>query len=615
MSVPQNIVLVALTARGGELAQALAKGFPGAEVHGLASRVDGVDVTFADTAAHLCQLFAAGRPIVGICAAGILIRILAPVLGDKQSEPAVVALAEDGSATVPLLGGHHGANDLARAIAKETGGKAAITTAGDIGLGIALDNPPPGWTIANVGRAKDVAAALLAGDPVSLSVEAGDADWLEQAGLPFAEGPPGIRVTDRDAAEDETDLVYHPPVLAVGVGCERGADPAELTALVDETLASAGLAPGAVACVVSLDVKANEAAVHAVAAHMNVPARFFPADRLEAETPRLANPSDVVFAEVGCHGVSEGAALAAVGADGELIVTKRKSARTTCALARAPKPFDGRAVGVKQGRLTVVGIGPGSEAWRTPAVTRAISGADEVVGYRLYLDLVDTLIAGKPRHDSALSEEEARVRIALDLAADGKHVALVCSGDAGIYALATLAFELLDREDRADWNRSDIRVEPGVSAIQAAAARIGAPIGHDFCTISLSDLLTPWAEIRKRLEAAAAGDFVVALYNPVSKRRRTQLAEAQQILAAARPPKTPVVLARNLGRDGETIDVITLAELTPDHADMLTLVLIGNSQTRFIERGEGRWVYTPRGYAAKMAGTPPNPTEETICAS
>ena len=211
------------------------------------------------------------------------------------------------------------------------------------------------------------------------------------------------------------------------------------------------------------------------------------------------------------------------------------------------------------------------------------------------------MITGKPRHDSALSEEEARVRIALDKAAEGKNVALVCSGDAGIYALATLTFELLDRENRADWNRLEIRVEPGVSAIQAAAARVGAPIGHDFCTISLSDLLTPWEEIVKRLEAAAVGDFVVALYNPVSSRRRTQLRTAQKVLVAARPVDTPVVLARNLGREGESVDVITLGELKPDHADMLTLILIGNSQTRLTKRGESCWVYTPRGYATKLA--------------
>jgi len=598
-----NPVFVALTGTGARLAAGLAPAFPGAEVHGLQGRVDSADLSFTDTAKHLRGLFAEGRPIIGVCAAGILIRLLAPCLADKRREPPVVAMAEDGSVAVPLLGGHRGANALARALAEATGGTAAVTTAGDIGLGFALDDPPAGWAVANPEKAKDVAAALLADQPVGLIVEAGAASWLLEAGLVFGDGgAPGIRVTDRAIAAEEADLVLHPPVLAVGVGCERGTAPGELAGLVDGTLADHGLAPAAVACVVSLDLKADEAAVHAVADRLGVPARFFSARELEAETPRLANPSDVVFAEVGCHGVAEGAALAAAGAAGSLIVEKRKSARATCAVARAPSLIDAASIGRRQGRLTVVGIGPGADAWRTPAVTRALSEADEVVGYGLYLDLVEEVIAGKPRHDSKLSEEEARVRIALDRAAAGHHVALVCSGDAGIYALATLAFELLDREDRADWNRLRIDVEPGVSAVQAAAARIGAPIGHDFCTISLSDLLTPWTEIERRLRAAADGDFVVALYNPVSRRRRTQLAEAQRILAAEWPPDTPVVLARNLGRDAETIEVIRLEDLTPDHADMLTLVLIGNSQTRCVERGVGRWVYTPRGYAKKMEG-------------
>jgi len=143
-------------------------------------------------------------------------------------------------------------------------------------------------------------------------------------------------------------------------------------------------------------------------------------------------------------------------------------------------------------------------------------------------------------------------------------------------------------------------VEPGISAFQAAAARIGAPVGHDFCLISLSDLLTPWAVIERRLKAAAEGGFVVSFYNPVSKRRRTQLAEARDILLSKRSPDTPVVLARQLGRADERIDVIRLADLTPDHADMLTLVLVGGEDTRVIERGQNRWVYTPRGYGGKM---------------
>ena len=483
--------------------------------------------------------------------------------------------------------------------------RAALTTAGDVRFSLALDDPPAGWRIANPEAAKGVAAALLAGEPVSLEVTAGDAGWLTESPAAFADGGArAVRVTERAVADPGPDLVLHPPVLALGVGCERGVAADELVVLALETLDTAGLARDAVACVVSLDVKADEAAVHAVARALDVPARFFAAAELETLTPRLANPSDVVFRAVGCHGVAEGAALAAAGPEGTLVVEKTGSpepTRATCAVAKAARDMDGAAVGQPQGCLTVVGIGPGARDWRTPEATRALAEADHVVGYRLYLDLVADLIGGKHRHDSALSEEEARARLALDLAAEGNAVALVSSGDAGIYALATLVFELLDREDRAEWNRVAVSVAPGVSAFQAAAARTGAPVGHDFCAISLSDLLTPWADIERRLKAAAEGDFVVALYNPVSKRRRKHLAAARDILLAHRPPETPVILARNLGRDGEETTVIRLADLQPDHADMLTMVLVGSSRTVHMRRGVGDWVYTPRGYGGKMS--------------
>jgi cobalt-precorrin 5A hydrolase/precorrin-3B C17-methyltransferase len=593
--------LIVLNLKGAALAARLGSQLESAEVHGLAGRVTQVDVLFTDTMAHLRQLFTEGRPIIGFCAAGILIRAVAPLLNDKRDEPPVVAVSDDGLSIVPLLGGHHGANQLARRIAAITGGTAAITTAGDVSLGIALDEPPAGWHLANPEAAKGLTAALLAGKPVGLSIDAGKADWLEpiRSRLDGKTKSPRIHVTDRKITRDETALTFHPPVLALGLGCERGADANELLKLIDDSLARAGLAPEAIACVASLDLKMDEAAMTAVAQRLNRPLRFFDATQLEAETPRLANPSETVFKAVGCHGVAEAAALAAAGPLATLVVAKTKSARATCAIARSLSLIDPSSVGRARGQLTIVGIGPGSDAWRTPEASAALHEADDVVGYGLYLKLVAPLIAGKRRHESALSEEEARVRKALDLAAEGKRVALVSSGDAGIYALAALAFELLDREDRADWNRMVLSVAPGVSALQAAAARIGAPLGHDFCAISLSDLLTPWEDIERRLKAAAEGDFVLALYNPASQRRREQLLKARDILRKARPADTPVILARNLGRLGESIEVIDLDTLSPDLVDMLTLVMIGSSQTRLIRRGQGRWVYTPRGYARK----------------
>jgi len=634
---PDSVALIALNPSGLALARRLQPLLPGSVVHGLSGRAEGADRIFSDTMSHLRALFVAGTPIAGVCAAGILIRAVAPLLGDKQREPAVVAIAEDGSVAIPLLGGHHGANRIARAIAGATEGVAAITTAGDVRLGFGLDDPPAGWRVANPSAAKAVTAALLANEAVGLHVEAGDPSWLQASGARFSDGAdvrvlitdrafpltptlsrgeressgaseacrlsPRERVGVRDRSSiSERTLVLHPPVLALGVGCERGCEAAELIDLARRTLADSGIAEGAVACVVSLDLKADERAMQALAATLGVPARFFPAPELEAEAHRLANPSGVVFREVGCHGVAEGAALAAAGPDGELVAQKVRSRRATCAVARARRDIDPGTVGRARGRLSIVGIGPGSPGWRTDELVRAIAAATDVVGYGLYLDLIADLIGDRRRHTSALSEEEARVRLALDLAAEGRRVALVCSGDAGIYALAALAFEVLDRDDRPEWNRLAIDVVPGISALQAAAARAGAVIGHDFCAISLSDLLTPWPEIERRLRAAADSDFVVALYNPVSQRRRTQLVAARDILLAVRPPQTPVVLARNLGREGETVRITDLQALSPDDVDMLTLVLVGSSRTRAVTRGTHRFVYTPRGYAAKRAG-------------
>ena len=593
------IAVICVTPAALAVARHIVAALPEARLHGLAGRIDDADVVFTDTKAHAGALFKAGSAIVGVCAAGILVRAVAPHLRDKQAEPAVIAVAPDGSSAVPLLGGHHGANQLARQVAAILGGHAAITTAGDLTLGVALDEPPPGWHVANPAAAKPVAAALLAGEPVRLEVEAGDADWL--AHLPFvSEAEPAVRVTDHAVMAEDRELLLNPPVLALGVGCERDCDPAELAGLVNDVLEAEALAPGAIACVASVDLKIDERAVLDLARCLGVPARFFTAGRLNQEAPRLKNPSDIVLKEIGCPGVAEGAALAAAGAEAELIVAKTKSRRATVAIARAAHAIDAGAVGRGPGRLFVVGIGPGTADMRSPAASAAIAAATDLVGYGLYLDLLATAAAGKTRHQSDLGAEADRARKALDLAGQGKSVALVCSGDAGIYALATLVFELIEREANPAWRGTEITVVPGISALQAAAARAGAPVNHDFCTISLSDLLTPWETIEKRLHAAAAADFVVCFYNPVSKRRRDQLTRARDILLSARPPETPVILARQLGRPEESVRFVALGELRAEDADMLTMVVVGSSESRRLAFGGRDWVYTPRGYAKKL---------------
>jgi cobalt-precorrin 5A hydrolase/precorrin-3B C17-methyltransferase len=562
----------------------------------LGGEVVGRDAGVAHT---LRNTFLDARPIIAVMAAGAVIRMLAPLLADKQSEPPVVCVSEDGSAVVPLLGGHHGANILARRIGELLNAKPAITTAGDLRFGVALDEPPGGWRLTNPGTAKSAMARALAGTRFRA-----EGEWAEQASWlrDFPLNGDGESVLHFTTVQLETDdPVFAPQVHCVGIGCERGADAAEIEALLRETLADTNISSASIAGVWSIDVKADEAGLAAASlASAGSPVRFFTAERLEEEAPRLANPSDIVFAEVGCHGVAEGAALAAAGKGGELIVTKRKSARATVAIVRAAAPIVEPA-GRARGSLAVVGIGPGQALWRSPEVSRMVGAASDLVGYGLYLDLLGPLADGKTRHDYALGAEEERVRVAMELAGEGRAVALVCSGDAGIYAMATLVFELLDSGNLSDGaKRIAIEVSPGISALQAAAARAGAPLGHDFCTISLSDLLTPWEDIKQRVKTAAEGDFVIAFYNPVSRKRRTQLAYARDELLNHRPADTPVILATNLGREGETIRTVPLCELQVDDVDMLTVVIVGSSNTRTARTGEGReWVFTPRGYSAK----------------
>ncbi len=591
-----------LDARQNALARRIATVLPGATIHGPAALEGTADVAYQRLGPHLAALFRAGTPIVGICAAGILIRLLGPHLADKGVEPPVLAVSDDGQSVVPLLGGHHGANRLARTLADALGAHAAITTAGDTALGFALNAPPAGWRLSEGARVKAVTAALLAGEPVRLVGEAASVDWLTAGGAPFADhGRLTVRITERRPAHDDdvADVTLHPTVLALGLGCERGCAPDELIGLAERTLVTSGLAPEAVACVASLDLKADEPAVSAVADWLGVPLRLFDAPALERETPRLTAPSDVVFRAVGCHGVAEAAALACAGANGTLVQPKTKSARGTCAIARAPAIIEPERYGRGRGRVTVVGIGPGARAWRTPGADAAIAGATDLVGYSRYLDLLGAPPPGCARHAYPIGAEEERCRAALALAAEGRRVALVSSGDAGVYGMASLLFELLDGSDAdPQWSGIQLAVEPGISALQAAAARAGAPMGHDFCAISLSDLLTPWPAIARRLRAAAEADFVVALYNPASGRRRIQLTQARAILAAHRPPDCPVVVARNLGREGEAVSITTLDDLDTDAVDMLTVIVVGSSQTRRIDRGGRAWLYTPRGYGA-----------------
>lgn len=248
------------------------------------------------------------------------------------------------------------------------------------------------------------------------------------------------------------------------------------------------------------------------------------------------------------------------------------------------------------GRVAIVGLGPGLLEWMTPEAKAAIEASSDVVGYAPYIERL-ALRPNQRVHASGNRVERVRARLALALAAEGRTVAVVSGGDPGVFAMAAAMFEAIEEEP--EWLKLAITVSPGVTAMQAAAARLGAPLGHDFCAISLSDNLKPWSIIERRLKGAAEADFVIALYNPASSARSQRLAEAFDLLRAAKSAATPVAFARAVGRADEKLTLTTLGEADASLADMSTLVIVGSSETRFIAReGAPAWMLTPRSYGA-----------------
>jgi cobalt-precorrin 5A hydrolase / precorrin-3B C17-methyltransferase len=585
------------------IAKTISKVFPGSQIYGLVDRTSDTDINFSNFGETLRELFATETPIIAICAAGIIIRTLAPLLSDKRAEPPVLAVAEDGSAVVPLLGGLHGVNDLAREIAAALGVQPAITTTGDIRFRTALLSPPQGYYLANPEDAKTFISNLLAGAKVQLE---GAANWLSESNLPLAQPAPTgatpteriapeakltIRVTEKAIVPTPDCLVYHPQIAAFALTNLSYVEPEIAISYVQQILENADLAAASVAGFFALKHDMGNPTLEAISQFFKVPVRLLNLPELvEFDTVKLIQYNscfDVTAAQI---------SLTAAGANSQLIAYDRTNA-FSCAIALATEPIDPSAIGVSRGKLAIVGTGPGGAPWMSPEVKEILREATDWVGYKFYLDLAGTLREGQNRHDSDNREEIDRARFALDLAASGKSVAVVSSGDPGIFAMAAAVFEAIDFDAKPEWEGIDIRVAPGISAMQAAAAAIGAPLGHDFCVISLSDILKPWEVIEQRISAAAAADLVMAFYNPISKQRIWQLGRAIEILLETRDAKTPVVLGRNLGRSGQSVRVCTLGEFQPEDADMRTLVIVGSSQTRIIPRKFGDiWVYTPRRY-------------------
>lgn len=570
MMTPPAIVI--LGAGALDTARRIQARYPGARVHGLASRAD-ADVPFDELGAHLRELYARGLPIVALCAAGIVIRCLAPALADKGVEPPVLAVAEDGSAVVPLLGGLTGVNVIAREIAECVGVAPAITTSGELRFGACVLNPPEGYALADLAQGKRFVSDLLAGASTRID---GAAPWLDDVALPRdAAAAHAIRVTPDAWRGARDELVIHPRSVVVGVAADAVHAGEALAARIDAMLDAQGLARLALAAIVAPASAIGDAALEAAASTLDVPLRFVDSDR---------------------DGNAAADAATLLGRALRVAHTLRgESHGLACAVAS--QPVDPATLGRARGRLTVLGLGPGAAAWLTPAARAALADATDILGYTTYVNMAGPFRADQRVHGTDNREEMQRARHAFELAAEGRRVAVVSSGDPGVFAMAAAVLEALDEARDPQWAAVDLRVEPGISASLATAAQAGAPLGHDFCAISLSDNLKPWDVIETRLQHAAQADLVMAFYNPISRARPWQLDRALDIVRAHRAADTVVVLGRDIGRPGATLATTTLGALRSDQVDMRTMVIVGSSTTRRFAIGNAReWVYTPRWY-------------------
>jgi cobalt-precorrin 5A hydrolase / precorrin-3B C17-methyltransferase len=562
------IGLVAVTHTGRKAAGQLAGTWPDAR------RYDG------ETAASaLPRAFAECDAIVCFLAVGATVRLIAPLLRGKGRDPGVVCVDEALRYAVPVLGAHGGgANELARRVEQALGAEPVITTGSDAAGAVGLDEfgADLGFTVEPGSDLAAVGTAILSGERVTFTA---DAEWplpplppnVVRTDRPEP-GVPAVVVTDLKNISAERTVVLRPPSLIVGAGSSRGVAAAEIGELIDDVLGDLGVSPKSVRYIATADVKADEPGLQAAAAIRGWSVVTFPAARLAAvEVP---NPSEVVRRAVGTPSVAEAAAL--IDPDATLLGAKRSSAHATVAVARC-RP---------RGRLTVIGIGPGARDLMTPRAVAALRRAAVVAGLDSYLEQVaDLLRPGTLVLASGLGAEQERAAEAVAQARAGRAVALIGSGDAGVYAMGSPALELAGGD-------IDVTVVPGVTAALAAAAVLGAPLGHDHVMISLSDLHTAWPVIERRITAAAEGDLVTCFYNPASAKRTWQLRRALELLAAHRPPATPVGLVRDATRPGQVVSVSTLGEFDPGRVDMHTMVVVGSSRTRVLA---GRMV-TPRDY-------------------
>ena len=541
--------------------------------------------------------------IIFIGSIGASIRLINSFLTTKDNDPGVIVIDKKGSRVIPIVGSHQSnTQNIGFQISNLFGGQIIETSNTNDQNYLNLDSFGNQWGWKRSGEAKDWSRLVIKQskkEKLFCKQLSGNNLWKTSESANHIKylvkkDPDQEFSTFHISIYDHHKNTWHPPTLWVGIGCERNTSREFIESSLINFLKFHNLSPLSIAGFATIDIKKDEKGILELAKAKNLPIKFFNNKVLSKII--VPNPSNKVFHEIGTSSVAEAACLIAAGKNSKLLKEKRifknienmkiVDGAVTIAVAESKNQYSPLT-----GEIHIIGSGPGDISFLTNNARKALSKCSVWIGYKMYLNLIKAL----KRDDqvvieSELTEEKQRCEKAIKLAEEGIKVALISSGESGFYGMAGLLLELLQKTKQE--NRPYYEIHPGISSVQLAAAIGGAPLMNDFCSISLSDKLTPWELIKKRVEGALLGDFVIAIFNPQSTERNWQLKSTIDLCLRSRPGETPVLIARQVGRENQSKKFLTLNNIPFKEIDMLSIIIIGNSQTTLVDE----IFLTPRGY-------------------
>jgi len=535
--------------------------------------------------------------IIFIGSIGASIRLINSFLTTKDKDPGVIVINKKGSQIVPIIGSHQSnTQNIAFQISNLFGGEIIETNNSNDQNYLNIDSFGNQWGWKKSGELKDWSKLVIKQankKEIFCKQLSGTTLWKNSESAKginslFEEDPDKESSTFDISVYDHYKNTWHPRVLWIGLGCERNTSKDLIANSLKKFFESTHLSPHSIAGFATIDIKKDEQGILELIKENKLPIKFFNKEVLSKII--VPNPSNVVQKEIGTPSVAEASCLMAAGEESKLLEEKRifknQFGAVTIAVAESKNQYN-----PTHGEIHIIGSGPGDISFLTDNARKALSRCTVWIGYKMYLDLIKPLKrSDQVLIESKLTEEKERCSKTIKLAEEGIKVALISSGESGLYGMAGLLLELLQKINKK--YRPYFEVHPGISSVQLAAALGGAPLMNDFCSISLSDKLTPWSLIEKRIEGALIGDFVIALFNPQSIERNWQLKSAIDLCLKSRQGNTPVLIARQVGRENQSKNFFTLNTIPFKEIDMLSIIIIGNSQTTLVDE----IFLTPRGY-------------------